>query len=39
MVMPPAEALALAERERLRVLLIEHVDGKVSRAAQQRLVT
>ena len=28
MVMPPEEALALAERERLRALLIEHAGGK-----------
>jgi len=28
MVMPPTEAAALAERERMRVLLIEHTDAK-----------
>ena len=28
MVMPPAEAMALAERERLRVLLITHVEAR-----------
>jgi len=28
MVMPPAEALALADRSRLRALFISHIDGK-----------
>ena len=36
MVMPPAEALALAERMRLRALLIGHADEKYHGATQRQ---